>query len=184
MEEYLLKIKSWRLFLMLIGLPFLVAILYELVSGLFTSHHLGVLNNPLVASVAYLIYVSWNYYVAKRFSDLQTEYEKPKFLFQAFIIVLFYIVYLTIPFLTEKRLNVESSFIKFLLFLIHPISFALFFYLMYQAVKALRTVELKRQTTISDLIGDLFFFYFFPLGIWIVQPKINKLATTRENIIS
>jgi len=51
-------------------------------------------------------------------------------------------------------------------------------YCLYFAAKTIKTVELQRETTFSDFIGEFFMIWFFPIGVWILQPKINELATT------
>ena len=41
--------------------------------------------------------------------------------------------------------------------------------------KALKTVEWQKPVTFSDFAGEFFLIWFFPIGIWIIQPRINKL---------
>ncbi len=49
------------------------------------------------------------------------------------------------------------------------------FYAMIFAAKTLKSSELKREAKISDYLGDFFLVWFFPIGIWIIQPRIHKL---------
>ena len=49
------------------------------------------------------------------------------------------------------------------------------FYAMIFAAKTLKSAELKREAKISDYLGDFFLVWFFPIGIWIIQPRIHKL---------
>ena len=49
------------------------------------------------------------------------------------------------------------------------------FYAMIFAAKTLKSAELKREAKISDYLGDFFLVWFFPIGIWILQPRIHKL---------
>lgn len=58
--------------------------------------------------------------------------------------------------------------------------FAMFclLYCLYFAAKTIKTVELQRETTFSDFIGEFLLIWFFPIGVWIVQPKINELVAT------
>ena len=55
--------------------------------------------------------------------------------------------------------------------------FAIFcvFYCSYFVSRILKTVELQRKITFSDFAGEFFMILFFPVGIWIIQPKINKM---------
>ena len=49
------------------------------------------------------------------------------------------------------------------------------FYAMIFAAKNLKSVELEREAKISEYLGDFFLVWFFPIGIWILQPRIHKL---------
>lgn len=59
---------------------------------------------------------------------------------------------------------------------VHLFSMFCIFYCIYFAAKTLKTVELQRAVTFSDFVGEFFLFWFHFVGVWILQPKINKLA--------
>lgn len=42
--------------------------------------------------------------------------------------------------------------------------------------KALKSIELGREASLGDYIGDFFLIWFLPIGIWFIQPRINKIA--------
>lgn len=44
--------------------------------------------------------------------------------------------------------------------------------------KSLKTVELQKPVTFSDYAGEFFLIWFFPIGVWIIQPRLNKLFDT------
>lgn len=48
-------------------------------------------------------------------------------------------------------------------------------YAMIFAAKTLKSAELHRKAKISEYLGDIFLIGFFPLGIWELQPRIQKL---------
>lgn len=58
---------------------------------------------------------------------------------------------------------------------IHFFSIFGIFYSIYFIAKTIRSVELQRETRFEDFIAEFFLIWFFPIGIWILQPKINKL---------
>ena len=65
---------------------------------------------------------------------------------------------------------------------LHLFSMFCIFYCLYFNAKALKTVELQKPVTFSDFAGEFFLIWFFPIGIWIVQPRINRLFdTTADN---
>jgi hypothetical protein len=62
------------------------------------------------------------------------------------------------------------------------VMFGLFHFGMISA-KTLTTIELKREVTFSDYAVNFFLFtLLLPVGIWILQPKINRLIAAHEEI--
>ncbi len=51
------------------------------------------------------------------------------------------------------------------------------FYCLYFTAKTIKTVELQRETTFGDFVGEFILIWFFPIGVWFLQPKINAFAT-------
>ncbi|MEJ2267947.1 MAG: hypothetical protein P8X70_02635, partial [Nanoarchaeota archaeon] len=41
--------------------------------------------------------------------------------------------------------------------------------------KMIASAELKRKATSSDYIGYIFLLWFSPIGIWFIQPKVQKI---------
>lgn len=68
-----------------------------------------------------------------------------------------------------------------IIFPLHLFSMFCIFYCMYFVSKTFKTVELQRNTTFSDFAGEFFLLWFYPIGIWIVQPKINQMAERTPN---
>ena len=58
----------------------------------------------------------------------------------------------------------------------HLFSMFCIFYSLYFVAKTFKTVELQREVTFSDFAGEFFMIWFYPIGIWIVQPKINNMV--------
>jgi hypothetical protein len=67
---------------------------------------------------------------------------------------------------------------------LHLFSMFCIFYCLYFVSKTFKTVELQRETTFSDFAGEFFLIWFYPIGIWIVQPKINKMVDATPNLAS
>ncbi len=59
---------------------------------------------------------------------------------------------------------------------LHLFSMFCIFYSLYFVAKTFKTVELQRETTFSDFAGEFFMIWFYPIGIWIIQPKVNRMA--------
>ncbi|HPM30467.1 MAG TPA: hypothetical protein PLJ60_09020 [Chryseolinea sp.] len=63
-----------------------------------------------------------------------------------------------------------------IIFPLHLFSMFCIFYSLYFVAKTFKTVELQRETTFSDFAGEFFMIWFYPVGIWIIQPKVNKMV--------
>lgn len=61
--------------------------------------------------------------------------------------------------------------------------FAMFcmFYCLYFVSKALKSAELQREALLGDYIIDFILFWFYFVGIWFLQPRINKLFAEDES---
>ncbi len=55
-----------------------------------------------------------------------------------------------------------------------------FLHFMIFPVRTLKSIEAGRKATVGECIGDFFLVIILPLGIWFLQPRINKVATTPE----
>jgi len=74
--------------------------------------------------------------------------------------------------------STPSIFKILLVALIIPLHlFAMFcqYHTLYFVSKALKSVKLKRKANFRDYGGDFALLWLFIFGIWIIQPRINKL---------
>lgn len=49
------------------------------------------------------------------------------------------------------------------------------FHTIFFVAKAMKTAELQRQVYFKECIITFFLLYFLPIGIWFIQPKINRI---------
>jgi hypothetical protein len=49
-----------------------------------------------------------------------------------------------------------------------------YLYLLYHSAKALRGFELKRVPKFRELLADMICIYLFPVGVWVVQPRVRE----------
>ncbi len=70
--------------------------------------------------------------------------------------------------------SVNGGFIA-LFVLLHLSSMACLFYCLYFTAKALKTVERNAPVPVSEYLGEFFLLWFFPVGIWMLQPRVNHL---------
>ena len=125
--------------------------------------------------------LGWMYSISIKFNQLLPEGVKMNVGFYKIcvyfpILYIFVLLLLTSNFV-QKQLVVNSNF-PFNLMLIricHLFTTFCMFYDLYFTSKTLKTVELKRKIGFSDYAGEFFLMWFFPIGIWFLQPKINKI---------
>ena len=58
---------------------------------------------------------------------------------------------------------------------LHLFSMFCIFHSLYFVAKTIKTVELQKEVSFSDFAGEFFMIWFYPVGIWIIQPKINQM---------
>lgn len=60
--------------------------------------------------------------------------------------------------------------------------FAMFcmFYDLYFVSKSLVIAETGHAASFYDFSGPFFLLWFFPIGVWIIQPRVNRLFRDRE----
>ena len=56
-----------------------------------------------------------------------------------------------------------------------PLIFASIIYIFYSVPKLIKSTELKRNVMFKECILETFLLLMFPIGIWIIQPRINKI---------
>ena len=90
-------------------------------------------------------------------------------------------------FFEDQQLTRNLSLILISWVIIFPLHlFAMFcqFYGWYFVSKSLATAENARSASLADYIGYFFGLWFLPVGVWIIQPRINRLYTDAALVIS
>ena len=148
--DYIATIPSWVLFFLLV-FPFVLA----------GSIHYGV-------SIAGTIMIAWLYLVGNSLKEkanigeaISTRWFNISLLYSAVYIIILDILFHNSP---------PKNIIPFHLFAVISIFGALFF-----VSKLLVTSEYKRTGNKKKWIGTFFLFWFFPIGIWFVHPRIKKV---------
>ena len=64
---------------------------------------------------------------------------------------------------------------------LHLLSMICMFYMLWFSSKQLGTLKQRNQTKFMDYAGIFFLMWFFPIGVWFVQPLVNELLSN-ENV--
>lgn len=70
-------------------------------------------------------------------------------------------------------------FIIFLMFPIQIIMLICNVYCFWFCAKSIKTVEMQRETGIGDFLAEIFLMWFNIVGIWFLQPRLNRIVSNR-----
>lgn len=176
-----LTLKHWQLFGLLMGIP----MIFQIISiGSIVSS-----NDPTaefkffpVMMILYLgLFLGWFYSLGtnlhKRLPEtVNMNLKKFKiFLLIPAIYMVLFTFYMSSIFSNVSTGIEPNPAIWGIIFPLHLFSMFCLFYCLYFISKELKAVEWQKPVTFSDFAGEFFLIWFFPLGIWIIQPRINKL---------
>ena len=195
MTEKFLKAKHWQLFLLTFGIPMIFQ--FVMMGTMFAN--IGSGNNPdpsfmfnqmkffpIMMIIFMGVFFGWFWSVAvglqnKVPKDVKMKVKKFKiFFFVPMVYMLFITLFMGIQMngLMTNGTEPSGGLIGGLVAVIVPLhlfSMLCIFYSLYFVAKTFKTVELQREVKFSDFAGEFFMIWFYPIGIWIVQPKINKM---------
>ncbi|TXJ29665.1 MAG: hypothetical protein E6Q24_00180 [Chitinophagaceae bacterium] len=188
--KLLLYLKHWQLFLLIVGLP----LLFDFVSTIMLAQ--GNLSFITIAFLITMILVvvvllGWFYTLGinlyKKIPDtVQMNLRK----FKLFLIIpVVYILFLQLFFFNTFSKTIASegeAVVRGAEFLIPLHLFCMFciLYCLYFNAKALKAAEWQRPVTFSDFAGEFFLLWFFPFGVWVLQPRINSLFAEDKGMVT
>lgn len=183
-----LTLKHWQIFGLLMGLP--IAFQFIAIASLFSSKDptITLYVFPVMMILCVGFFFAWLYALgANLHKKLPATTTMNLKRFKIFIsIPVAYMLFLSV-FMSAMFSNSggpPNPAIFALIVPLHLFSMFCIFYCLYFNAKALKTVEWQKPVTFSDFAGEFFLIWFFPIGIWIIQPRLNKLfdpALTANN---
>ncbi|WP_298489453.1 hypothetical protein [uncultured Maribacter sp.] len=191
-----LNAKHWQLFTLMFGIPILLQIvvmttMFANIDSNGNPDQTGMLNMMKIFPIIMFLYVGlffgwfWSIGIGLQKyipDDINMKIKKFKIFF---LIPLAYILFLLIVIGTtfygfSSGSNAVGGIVGKMLFVVipmHLLSMFCIFYSLYFVSKTIKTTELKRDVTFSEFAGEFFMIWFFPIGIWIIQPRINKIVS-------
>lgn len=175
----LLKMKNWQLFFISLILPIALSFLYLFFVDLETFEE----GNKLVGAISimyYAVFLAWNYKVAKTFNKKSEALSKKqlKRLDWLMIIFVIYIIYFTTHI---WKFFPDSFLVSIPLFILMAVASFAFFYIVFCTAKTLKYIQLKNQIRTSDIIVEMFVIFYFPIGVWWLQRKVNQYYNEIRN---
>jgi len=201
MIEKFLKAKPWQIFLLLIGIPvisqiFLIVLMLTRISTEPNSHQDYMLDIfqffPLIMIISTALFFGWFWSMAiglQKFipPKVTMNVKKFKILFSFPVLYIsLFMIYIGATFYGFAPIEFfTSDKIILIIMPLHLFSMFCIFYMLYFVAKTIKTVELQKEVTFGEYIGEFFLLWFYLVGIWIIQPKINILykakGTTANN---
>lgn len=204
-----LRAKHWQLFALVVGIPFAFQIFF--MSWLFTSISMDAPPDParifryfwafpLMMALFSAVILGWHWSVAtglQRFIPAGIRMKTNRFkifffiplVYMGAILVLVSFVFHSISsgMLSSGDGTEILPFVQFfpLIIPLHLFSLFCMVYNLYFIAKTFKTAELQREVQFSDFAGEFFLIWFYFVGVWIIQPKINKMLDERndQNIV-
>lgn len=201
-----LKAKHWQIFLLTVGLPFLVTIV--MMMNIMANFFARVDQNrppdpesffavfkffPIMMIVFMGTLFGWMWSMAIGLQKMISPTIQMKttmfkiFFFYPLVYILLFCLFFTFSFTSILHMpnGGEPSPILFVgfavIFPLHLFGMFCMFYTIYFVAKTIKTVELQREVSFSDFIAEFFLVWFHFIGVWILQPKINKMVENYEN---
>jgi peptidoglycan/LPS O-acetylase OafA/YrhL len=165
--RFLLTAKHWQVFIVL-------------AMGLFLNNFV-VEDNPtlttIIEVIGYLTYFLWPMLVGH---GLQDYFPKKLVLSETFFLINGFISVTAILAMMIISDGQGMSFSGVEALPMFYVFYAFLYYLFFPG-RSLRTIENKRTADFGECIGDFFLVAFLPIGIWFLQPRINKIVDEQEN---
>ncbi|MFK7970544.1 MAG: hypothetical protein AB8F95_09260 [Bacteroidia bacterium] len=204
MIKRLLLIKHWQLFVLLFVLPMIgyMWMMLRMMMGILERQQPGFGDAlelfPFILIPLMTVFLGWLWSIGKGLQDkIPEEFRLDTKWFQIAIIysVAYYIVFAfamswfmdevlsQVSFPTSPQSPFGPSGLlpsgnpaMMLIVPFHFLAIGCMFYSMFFAGKTLKTAELKRKVDLSDFVLEFMLFWFYPVGVWFIQPKVNTLA--------
>ena len=175
----LLTIKHWQLFLLLIIVPAVIQIAGIISIEIIQNSSFFINAFPVMMIAVVGIFMGWLYTLGTNlYHKLPSDSGLHLKTFKIFVLIpAFYMIGISLFMLalTKGAIPHVNPFIFLFILPLHLGSMFCICYSLYFIAKALKAVEMQRRARFGDYIGEFFLLWFFPVGVWILQPRINKI---------
>jgi hypothetical protein len=182
MIEKFLKAKHWQIFMITFGLPFLIQIVLVPMTIMGNDPMIMMKIFPIIMILFIGGFFGWFWSISIGLQQvIPEEYRLNVGKFKIFLLIpVVYMIFFFGFFTTTFNSGGPNPGISAIIVPLHLFSMFCIFYCLYFVAKTFKTAELQRKVTFSDFAGEFFMIWFFPIGIWIIQPKINKMIENKD----
>ncbi len=202
MDTLFLKAKHWQLFILHFVLP-IFCYIFALFYSIYKIKSVAINNGDfeelsfmisymkfvfLIVFCVILLLTMWMYYVTTSLHELipkESSFKINRFKFILFVPLFLIPFTVLIGYLVFKDFTVSvDDFSPYyiigawlVIMLVNFIIMICNIHSIFYTARTLKTVELNRKVGFGDFIGEFFLIMFFPIGVWIIQPKINAFVS-------
>ena len=177
-DGFFLKAKHWQIFILKFGvvIVFQVVFVVSILKDKLDSAILEYVNfYPITILPIVIGYFGWLWAIGIELQKRCREDLRlaPKRFKVCFFIPLVHIIFIYVFFLIKS--GSVGPMIGICVFGVHFLSIVCILYCLYFVAKVFKTITLKKEVKFNEFSNEFFLFWFFPIGIWVLQPKINEL---------
>ena len=179
--RFFLRAEHWQIFLIVVGMFVGGQIAIALcISPPLHSHGILTKEGFLVGfaiALAMAGFLAWAWSMGSFFNSITNPELRLRTWFFRFAVIYppVYLVFFLGSFIgNESRLGD-------LIIPLHLLCMICLFYLLYFVSKSLVLAETDKPASFYDYAGPFFLLWIFPVGIWYVQPRVNRLYAERKN---
>ena len=164
--RFFLTAKAWQVFLLIMASMFV---------GAFIQPAPANFNILMLSTLVFMaVWAAWLWSIANASNNkLEPPLRKsPRLMVVGLVIAASYL--LMAPWLWPDMRTGQGG-IPALMVPMHLLAMLGIFYALVFTANRLTTLERKQQVSFFDYSGPFFLLWFFPIGIWFIQPRVNKL---------
>jgi len=102
-------------------------------------------------------------------------------LFASFVGIFFIVIVKTGAIDTSPTVSAKFFGWFFLIIPFHFLAVACHFYTLYFIAKSLKSVELQRNPVLGEYVAEFVLTWFFMIGVFFIQPRINQIFAEETN---
>ena len=166
-QDLFLKAKHWHIFVVLVAIPY--AIGFMTIGAKQKVFYLGV---PLAMTFVFgVTLLAWYRSVASfSLSRFKPQYQMNQRFFK--VAMLSPLLWVPIAYWLTHDMGEWANAVMIPL---HLVAMGCMFYILNFVSKSLVMAETGNPTSPPDYLGTLLMFWMFPIGVWFVQPRVNRL---------
>jgi hypothetical protein len=171
MLKLFLVAKAWQIFLLLVGCMF--------ASAVFMSTSPDPFVGMLIGTLIFMgVWMAWLWTIAQA-SNQKVDPVLRKSTRMIAVSIAYAALYVLVSPLIWPDLEGRPG-VPALMVPMHLLAMVAIFYVLLFTANRLVTLDRKQKVSFFDYSGPFVLLWFFPLGVWFIQPRVNKLLASDD----